>query len=175
MVRVATVRRMRRCAAVASSLLALGAAPVLADGPVTVRVANGDVGGQPWTVRVGMNFDEIVAELSLPMSGGDGGGITSGPITRLVPLAISQGSDLGARRQSEIDGYTFETVTRLRVRTAAGIVTVRPHRYPRRVTERWPQLAHARWFVRFFLPSARPQRVAAFDVHGHVLARRRLG
>ncbi len=166
--------------ALASALarLALGPSIAMADGPVTMTVAHGRFDGQRWSVGVGMNFNDILADLSLPTrgGGGDGGATQDGPITPHLPLAAGAiGSGIGAHHGWSIDGYTYETVTRLRVRTRTGVIFISPHRYPSRAVRRWPAIAHARYFVHFFSLANQPRTITALDANGHTLASQRLG
>ncbi len=173
--------RFCRRLALASALAGLGLGPsiAMADGPVTMTVAHGRFDGQRWSVGVGMNFNDILASLSLPTGGGgggDGGAPQDGPITPHLPLApVGLGSGIGARQGWSIDGYTYETVTRLRVRTTTGVIFISPHRYPLRAVRRWPAIAHARYFVHFFSLAHQPRAIAALDANGHTLASQRLG
>lgn len=143
----------------------------MADGPVTAPIAHGSVGGQRWTLSMGVNFDEVVEELSLPMQGGDGGGLMDALLTPRVPLIVTLGSDLGSGRAWMVDGFVHDVVHRLRVTTAAGTTSVRLRRVPARIVRRWPLLAHVRGFIRFLALEHPPTEVVALDVHHRVLQR----
>jgi hypothetical protein len=88
-----------------------------------------------------------------------------------APLVTgATGGDIGAHHAWSIDGYTYETVARLRVRTATGIVFVYPHRYPARAVRRWPAIARTRYFVHFFAAKSKPRVITALNARGRTLA-----
>lgn len=97
----------------------------------------------------------------------------SRPVLRWSPART--GVHIGAHDAWSIDGYTYDNVACLRVRTVTGIVFVYPHRYPARAVHRWPSIARTRYFVHFFSAKSKPRVITALDGRGHTLASQRVG
>jgi hypothetical protein len=156
------------------ALLATGAAaPALGDGPTGLRlIARGTSnGGQRWLQTARADHGHIIVEIEFPPIG-DAGGIASGPLSPKVALFAGRGDGFGVNKDEyEMDGFVYRTVRRLRVTTVRRTVTFSPRRAPKKARARWPELAKARFFVRFFEADDRPTRIEALDAHGRVVAR----
>jgi hypothetical protein len=168
------VQRRRGALATFGVLVVAAAAPALADGPTGLRLIQRgtSAGGQTWIQTARADHSRIMVEIEIPLDNGeDGGGIIDGPLRRSVAMAASRGSGYG-RNEDEymLDGFVYRTVRRLRVTTVRRTLTFRPRQAPKKAMARWPQLAKARFFVRFFEADDRPTRIEALDAHGKVVA-----
>jgi hypothetical protein len=156
--------------AIVALVIVGAAAPALGDGPTGLRlVARGtSAGGQKWVQRARADHGHIIVEVEFPV---DNGGFSSGPLSPKVALVAGRGSGFGANEDEyEMDGFVYRTVRRVRVTTVRRTVTFRGRRAPERARARWPQLARARFFVRFFEADDRPTRIEALDADGKVVA-----
>jgi hypothetical protein len=144
--------------------------------PAGPRIAGGtSPSGQRWTMRAHAEGPRIVLSTSLPLADGDGGEIRSFPSRSREPLDVGEGSGFGSADEWEIDGVAYRTVARLRVTTSdGGTVSFRPRHAPDAVVRRIPQLAHFRYFARFFPTSQQPVAVSALSPGGRVIATHRL-
>jgi hypothetical protein len=134
-------------------------------------------GGQMWTQKAcpNGNSPELLVDIYLPQRDGEdvGGGTSGLPPSRRLPLLVdAPGDDIGPGAEGELDGATFQTVTRVRIAFAAGPPIVVPTRpAPGRTRRRFAYLRQLRFFVVFFPGPRSPTSVTALNNAGHVLAR----
>ncbi len=169
------------------SWVALGAVVCLLTGVSSASACGGDIpcdlivnrgvspDGQKWTQTAGLNFHQLVVELSLPQPNGeDYGGESAGPPPSggLPLIGVGYGSGLGPAGESEIDGVTFKTVARLVIRFRQGApLTVAPRQAPARDRHRLAFLRPLRFFVVFFPGSRVTTTITALTSTGRVVAR----
>jgi hypothetical protein len=139
---------------------------------LAVIQAGRSVGGQDWTQRAGGPKGRLIVELELPTAAhSDAGGGIDVPLTQgRLPLVVGEGVGVGPASEFVVQGVADRSARSILITLADGrAVRAAPRVAPVAARALRPQLARARFFVKFLPASARPVRVTARDRSGRIV------